>query len=96
MSQQTEQIAETDVVICNKLGMHARAATRFVQLASRFKSDIRVQRENRDVSGKSIMGLMMLAASKGTRIHLRAEGEDAAEAIDQLQALVENCFDEGE
>ncbi|MCP1726070.1 phosphocarrier protein [Natronospira proteinivora] len=96
MNEQADQRVEADVTICNKLGMHARAATRFVTLASRFKSDIRVQREQRDVSGKSIMGLMMLAASKGSTIHIRAEGPDAFEAIRRLKGLVENRFDEGE
>jgi phosphocarrier protein HPr len=96
MSQQAAPIAETDITICNKLGMHARAATRFVTAASRFKADIRVRREEREVSGKSIMGLMMLAASKGTTIHIRAEGDDAKEAVGSLKALVENRFDEGE
>ncbi|MDQ2069543.1 HPr family phosphocarrier protein [Natronospira bacteriovora] len=89
-------MTECDVVICNKLGMHARAATRFVTAASRFKADIRVEKDGRDVSGKSIMGLMMLAASKGTRLHIRAEGEDAREAVEQLCRLVKNRFDEGE
>jgi len=96
VSEQTEQTIHTEVTICNKLGMHARAATRFVTLANHFKSDIRVEREGRDVSGKSIMGLMMLAASKGTQIQIRAEGPDARAAVDALRGLVENCFDEGE
>ena len=96
MTEQADQVVETEVTICNKLGMHARAATRFVTLASRFKSEIRVLRDQRDVSGKSIMGLMMLAASKGTTIRIRAEGRDAAEAIRRLKGLVENRFDEGE
>jgi len=96
MTEQADQVVETEVTICNKLGMHARAATRFVTLASRFKSEIRVLRDQRDVSGKSIMGLMMLAASKGTTLRIRAEGQDAAEAIRRLKGLVENRFDEGE
>lgn len=96
MTEQANQSAQAEITICNKLGMHARAATRFVNLASRFRSDIRVRKDQHDVSGKSIMGLMMLAASKGTRIEIRTEGEDADQALAALCELVENCFDEGE
>lgn len=96
MTEQANQTAQAELTICNKLGMHARAATRFVNLASRFRSEIRVRKDQHDVSGKSIMGLMMLAASKGSRIEVRAEGSDADEALAALSGLVENCFDEGE
>lgn len=96
MTEQANQSVQTEITICNKLGMHARAATRFVNLASRFSSDVRVRKDQHDVSGKSIMGLMMLAASKGTRIEIRAEGDDAEQALAALCELVENCFDEGE
>ncbi|MEA5444877.1 HPr family phosphocarrier protein [Gammaproteobacteria bacterium AB-CW1] len=96
MNEQANHQAEADVTICNKLGMHARAATRFVTEASRFQSDIRVRKDQREVSGKSIMGLMMLAASKGTDIHIEASGTDAEAAIEHLRQLVENRFDEGE
>ena len=85
---------ERTVTIVNKLGLHARAAAKLVTLAAKFKSDIRVKRNQREVSGKSIMGVMMLAAGKGARITLRAEGPDAAEALDALEALIARKFDE--
>ena len=85
---------ERTVTIVNKLGLHARAAAKLVTLAAKFKSDIRVKRNQREVSGKSIMGVMMLAAGKGARITLRAEGPDAAQALDALEALIARKFDE--
>ncbi len=87
-------MAERDVLIVNKLGMHARAAARFVTTASAFRCEIRVRAGAREVNGKSIMALLMLAASKGTRMHLRAEGDDAAAALDALAELVEERFGE--
>lgn len=96
MSETAGQKAETEVTICNKLGMHARAATRFVTAASEFRADIQVSREDREVNGKSIMGLMMLAASPGSVIRIRARGTDAEAAVTRLQQLVENRFDESE
>jgi phosphocarrier protein HPr len=86
---------ERTVTIVNKLGLHARAAAKLVTLAAKFKSDIRVKRDQREVSGKSIMGVMMLAAGKGARITFRAEGPDAAQALDALEALIARKFDEG-
>lgn len=85
-----------DIVIRNKLGLHARAAARFVAVAARFDAAIRVIREQRQVNGKSIMGVMMLAAGKGTPLRIEAEGEDAREALDALRQLVESCFEESE
>ncbi len=84
------------VLIVNKLGMHARAAARFVELASGFSSDIEVERMHRRVNGKSIMGVMMLAAARGTEVTISACGEDAREALDALEALIGNRFDESE
>lgn len=84
------------VVIINKLGLHARAAAKFVATASRFKSEIQVRRGNRTVNGKSIMGIMMLAAAKGTELELIASGDDEQVALEQLVALINNRFDEGE
>lgn len=84
------------VTICNKLGLHARAAARFVQLASGFESDVRVLREAKEVNGKSIMGVMMLAAGKGTNIELVANGSDEREAVEQLEQLIANRFGEDE
>jgi phosphocarrier protein HPr len=85
-----------EVVIANKLGFHARAAARFVQLASGFASDIKVGRNGKEVNGKSIMGVMMLAAAQGTAIEIMASGQDEDEAVQSLAALVVNRFGEPE
>ena len=82
-------------VICNELGLHARAATRFVQTASRFKADVEVEKDGHRVNGKSIMGVLMLVAAKGTRITVRSEGEDAEQALEALGALIADKFGEG-
>jgi len=87
---------EVDVEIVNKLGLHARAAAKFVSLASTFNSDIELAKDERRVNGKSIMGVMMLAASQGTRVRLIAEGPDEEEAIEELTDLINDCFGEGE
>lgn len=85
-----------EVTIINKLGLHARAAAKFVTLASRFNADIQLRREQRQVNGKSIMGVMMLAAGRGTSLTIEADGEDEQEALAQLCALVEQRFGEAE
>jgi phosphocarrier protein HPr len=85
---------ERTVTIVNRLGLHARAAAKLVTLAGKFACDIRVRKDGREVSGKSIMGVMMLAAAKGSRITIVAAGSDAAQALDELAALVANRFDE--
>lgn len=85
-----------EVTIINKLGLHARAAAKFVTLASRFESDIRVQRGEKEVNGKSIMGIMMLAASQGTRLRILASGPDEEAALCQLEALIQERFGEHE
>jgi len=84
------------VDIINKLGMHARAAAKFVTLAQTFIADIKVMRNDRTVNGKSIMGIMMLAAAKGTTIELIIEGEDEENAEQHLVDLINNRFDEDE
>ena len=84
------------VTIVNKLGLHARAAAKFVTLASSFSSEVKLGRNGQEVNGKSIMGVMMLAASKGTDIRLIAEGSDEHEAIEKLTELIENRFGESE
>lgn len=84
-----------EVTIPNALGLHARAAARFVQTASRFEARIRVTRGDRTVDGKSIMGILLLAASRGTVVTIDAEGLDAAAALDELTALVASGFGEG-
>ncbi len=85
-----------DIEIINKLGLHARASSKFTQLASRFASDIFISRNNRRVNGKSIMGVMMLAAAKGTTVTLEVEGQDEADALAALKELINNRFDEAE
>lgn len=80
--------------IINEKGMHARAAAVFTRVASKFKSGIFVQREGMEVNGKSIMGLLTLAAFCGSTIEVRAEGEDADDALNTLQTLVEDRFGE--
>ncbi|TJY56692.1 HPr family phosphocarrier protein [Sinimarinibacterium sp. CAU 1509] len=91
-----ESAVERTVTIVNLLGLHARAAAKLVTLASKFESDVRVRKDGREVSGKSIMGVMMLAAAKGTQITLVAEGDDAGQALDELAQLVAARFGEDE
>ncbi|MCX7186807.1 MAG: HPr family phosphocarrier protein [Methylophilales bacterium] len=86
----------TQLEIINKLGLHARASTKLTQTASRFNSEIWVERNGRRVNAKSIMGVMMLAAAKGSFITLEANGEDEVKAIDALCDLVNDYFGEGE
>jgi phosphocarrier protein HPr len=83
-----------EVVICNQRGLHARAAARFVKLAEQFEAEVWVERDGQSVSGRSIMGLMMLAAGPGSPILLSASGRDAQAAIAALARLVESKFDE--
>ncbi len=82
--------------IVNRLGLHARAAAKFVQTAGNFKSEVQVSRNGQEVNGKSIMGVMMLAAAQGSRIELRISGEDEAEAMEALERLVQDRFGEPE
>ena len=82
------------VVVSNQLGLHARAAARFVHLATRFVSQIRVARDSRVMDGKSIMGILLLAAARGTTITISAEGLDEVDAVDALVRLVESGFGE--
>ncbi|GGY16641.1 HPr family phosphocarrier protein [Paludibacterium paludis] len=85
-----------EIEIINKLGLHARASSKFTQLASRFSSDIFISRSNRRVNGKSIMGVMMLAAAKGSTVTLEVDGGDETEAMSALTELINNRFDEAE
>ncbi|MFV0477182.1 MAG: HPr family phosphocarrier protein [Parahaliea sp.] len=87
---------ETQATIINKLGLHARAAAKFVSCASAFSSSIQIGRDGNFVDGKSIMSVMMLAAGKGSRIDLRIEGSDENEALQAITHLIENRFDEAE
>jgi len=88
--------ASRNIEIINKLGMHARAAAKLVKLATTFNSDIDIQKDSRRVNAKSIMGVMMLAASKGSTITIHAEGSDAENSLDALEQLINNRFDENE
>jgi phosphocarrier protein len=82
------------VQIKNRLGLHARAAARFVQTANRFRARITVSRDGRTMDGKSILGILLLAASHGTRLTLAADGDDEQGAVEALAALVETGFGE--
>ncbi|WP_250657299.1 HPr family phosphocarrier protein [Alkalimarinus coralli] len=88
-------IKET-VPIINKLGLHARAAAKLVSTATRFSSSIKIARNGKEVDGKSIMSVMMLAASCGTEVDLIVEGSDENDAIEALKALIADRFGEGE
>ena len=83
-----------NVVINNKLGLHARAAARFVETAAAYEADIRVKFGGKSVNGKSIMGLMMLAAAKGANLELVVQGRDEEKALSALAGLMENRFEE--
>lgn len=85
---------QKEILIQNKLGLHARPAALFVQTASKFKSDVYVSRNDHEVNGKSIMGVMMLAAEKGSTLTLTVNGEDEKEAMDALIDLINNKFNE--
>lgn len=86
--------AQANVTIVNRLGLHARPAMTFVDLAVQFESEIRVRKGEHEVDGKSIMQMMMLAAGKGSELMIRAEGPDAEKAVAALRALIESGFDE--
>ena len=83
-----------ELVVTNKLGIHARPAALFVRTANRFRCEIFVEKDDERVNGKSIMGLMMLAAGPGSKLLIIAEGEDAVRALLELEALVHRKFDE--
>ncbi len=89
-----EPIVRRELTITNALGLHARPAAMFVQLASKFASEISVERGGERVNGKRIMGIMMLAAGKGLKITVTAEGHDAENAVNALEELVNNRFGE--
>lgn len=82
--------------IINKLGLHARASAKFVATASRFACEIEVSKDSKTVNGKSIMGVMLLAAKQGSTIEINAEGEEEQEAIQALEELIADRFGEGE
>jgi phosphocarrier protein len=88
------QKLEKDISIVNRLGLHARPAAMFVRIASRYRSEIWVAKEGEEVNGKSIMGLMMLAAGQGSVLRIRCEGPDADKAMEELEELIKARFNE--
>ena len=89
-------MVERDIEIKNKLGLHARAAAKLVHVAARFKSDIKIRKGDEEVDGKSILGILLLAAGRGSVIKLRADGPDEREALDAIENLIDAKFDEVE
>jgi phosphocarrier protein len=89
-------LSERNIEIKNKLGLHARAAAKLVHTAARFKSDIKIRKGDEEVDGKSILGILLLAAGRGSVITVRANGEDENEALDAIQELIDRKFDEVE
>ena len=86
----------SEVEIINKLGLHARAAAKLTQLAAKYQCDVSLARNGRKVNAKSIMGVMMLAAGKGSHVTLETDGPDESEAMDAIIALIGDCFGEGQ
>jgi phosphocarrier protein len=89
-------VIEHDIEIKNKLGLHARAAAKLVHCAARFRSDIKIRKGDEEVDGKSILGILLLAAGRGTTITIKANGEDEAEAVEAIEKLIDAKFDEVE
>jgi phosphocarrier protein len=88
------QKIEKDIPIINRLGLHARPAAMFVRISSRYRAEVWVSKEGEEVNGKSIMGLMMLAAGQGSKLHVRCEGPDADKAMAELEELINARFHE--
>jgi len=89
-----KNVSHRDFVVLNKQGIHARPAASFVKVANRFSCNVLVEKDGEQINGKSIMGLMMLAAGPGSKLSVRCEGEDSEEALDELEALIKRKFDE--
>ena len=87
---------QREIEIVNKLGLHARASAKLTQLAAKYQCDVSLARSGRKVNAKSIMGVMMLAAGKGSRIMLETDGPDETEAMDAIVVLIGDCFGEGQ
>lgn len=87
---------EHDIEIKNKLGLHARAAAKLVHCAAKFRSDIKIRKGDEEVDGKSILGILLLAAARGTVITIKANGEDEADAVAAIEKLIDAKFDEVE
>jgi phosphocarrier protein len=89
-------VIERDIEIKNKLGLHARAAAKLVHCAAKFRSDIKIRKGDEEVDGKSILGILLLAAGRGTIITIKANGEDEAAAVEAIEKLIDAKFDEVE
>ncbi|HEV2041305.1 MAG TPA: HPr family phosphocarrier protein [Casimicrobiaceae bacterium] len=87
---------QREIEIVNKLGLHARASAKLTQLAAKYQCEVSLARSGRKVNAKSIMGVMMLAAGKGSRITLETDGPDETEAMDAIVVLIGDCFGEGQ
>ena len=85
-----------DIEIKNKLGLHARAAAKLVHTAARFKSDIKIRKGDEEVDGKSILGILLLAAGRGTLVTVKADGADERDALEAVEKLIDSKFDEVE
>lgn len=85
---------EKEITIVNRLGLHARPAAMFVRISSRYRAEVWVSKEGEEVNGKSIMGLMMLAAGQGSKLRIRCEGADADKALKELEELIKSRFNE--
>jgi len=89
-------VIEHDIEIKNKLGLHARAAAKLVHTAARFRCDIKIRKGDEEVDGKSILGILLLAAGRGTTITIKANGDDEREAVEAIEKLIDAKFDEVE
>jgi len=87
---------QREVEIVNKLGLHARASAKLTQLAARYQSEVQMSRNGRKVNAKSIMGVMMLAAGKGSKVVIETEGPDEGDAMEAIVSLIGDCFGEGQ
>src|SRR4051794_27164581 len=88
------QKIEKEITIINRLGLHARPAAMFVRIASRYRSEVWVEKEGEKINGKSIMGLMMLAAGQGSKLNISCEGPDADRVMEELEQLIQQKFNE--
>ncbi len=93
-SSAPSQKIEKELTIINRLGLHARPAAMFVRITSRYRSEVWVAKEGEEINGKSIMGLMMLAAGQGSKLTIRCEGPDADKVMEELEALIQQKFNE--
>jgi phosphotransferase system HPr (HPr) family protein len=89
-------VIEKAIPISNRLGLHARAAAKLVHTASRFQATVRIRKDDEEVDGKSILGILLLAAAQGSTVTVRAEGQDEAEAVGAVEDLIVRRFDEDE